>query len=376
LPKHSWGRGQHVKRLMGAIVLAFVCIAPSVASAQCETQFVPPKRFPYYCNTSPQGEIDPACQRRAQQEYDGQVALARQNWQIQVAQCQAQEEETKRQAAQRAAAAAEADRQRAAAAAAEAERRRQAAEEQRRIAEENTKRAGPVQVQPPTTQTVTSPPGPRLTDADIERNNRPTVIVTFFVVTLLVILWFSRHAIRGAFADHKYNKSHQAYLDAEAVAERKKNEERAKIRAELPVVQSMTATVKVNGDYVHLVVNLSETEQAIIDAHALSQVVLDSKPKHTSDDIERTITFLKQPVGGYPSPFTSDDLDQKRREMRAERENTYLSDYLDPLFVKRFNDAGEALAYSDELKTNILPRIKTLIHNSMQHGGKAETFQI
>jgi hypothetical protein len=360
----SWWTGAHVKQLIAAIVLAFNCIAPSAASAQCETQFVPPKRFPYYCNTSPQGVIDPACQRQAQQEYDAQVAQARQNWQIQVAQCQAREEDAKRQAAQRA----EAERQRAAAA--EAERQRAAVEAQRAAQQSQTPPA-----QPLSTQTVTPSPVTRLSNADIERNNRPTVIVVFLVAVTIAALWFFRHSIRFAIVDSRNRQKLEAASKAAAEANKHLDEIREAARAELPVVQSMTASVQVNDKSVLLQIALSQAEQATVDTRGLAQFVLYSEPEWTSDRIENMIAYLRQPVEGV-SLFTESDLDARRRELRSMKKNILLGDFLDPLFRKYFDDHSEAAAYSEKLKSEILPQIKKVIYGSMSPAGNVETFEV
>jgi hypothetical protein len=205
--------------------------------------------------------------------------------------------------------------------------------------------------------------------------------IGFGGIILYALWWFGAfHAIRDSFSNARRRREQEQAKTLQRHKEAEREKERQAILADLPVVASMTATVKVEGTKVHVLVALSEAERAAVEQHELDDVLLESVPKYTRDQVDQRVQEWKD-IGesmsrrtGIPS-FSSDDLAQKRREYAAECNEISIGDILDPLNMRDFSTPREAMLYSEKLKKELLPKLKTVIDESLVLGDKTETIQ-
>jgi hypothetical protein len=116
---------------------------------------------------------------------------------------------------------------------------------------------------------------------------------------------------------------------------------------------------------VDMILELSETERAIIKEHNLQDYLLEDEPLYSPEDLARRAEFHQGYAASYKDPDMAEFLDQHTQEMmnleRAARRQTKLGDYLVVPYTRIWEDRIQANQYSEKLKTKILPQIKSIL---------------
>lgn len=129
---------------------------------------------------------------------------------------------------------------------------------------------------------------------------------------------------------------------------------------------------------VDMILQLSETDRAIIRQHRLEEVILDEEPLYTelqtaksavenADAIEREDDLLMREI-------LKDGAQRSKEEHRTAKRVTKVGDLLLFRYTREFERPFTAKEYSDKLKTSLLPKLKQLIDRYRNHK-QAETLE-
>jgi hypothetical protein len=242
---------------------------------------------------------------------------------------------------------------------------------------------------------------------------------TGLLLTVLTILWYSRHAIGRKMRDSSAkNNLDQVSASNETTwgqTNRKSEEERAVqlriLRDAVPHAppQRMRATIHYNtfktpvfetryfeGQSaqeqtgaetrysVDMILELSEEERGIVVQNDLHTIVLDDKPLYSKDDLEK---IRRAEVERAESMGGNSELDLIAKEITKQsagvaaamaevhREQTLVGDFLVAPFTKTFDRAHDAKKYGDELTSKILPDIRKLIEGYRGHSDRPATME-
>jgi hypothetical protein len=116
---------------------------------------------------------------------------------------------------------------------------------------------------------------------------------------------------------------------------------------------------------VDMILELSETERAVIKEHNLHEYLLEDEPLYSAEQLAR----IKREQDGYAAAFKNPsvaELWDKHTQViidtdRAARFQTKLGDYLVAPYTRVFENRVEANQYSEKLKTKLLPQIKSIL---------------
>lgn len=127
---------------------------------------------------------------------------------------------------------------------------------------------------------------------------------------------------------------------------------------------------------VDLILELPETDRAIILQHDLAYFVLEDRPMYTEHELrEMSNNAAKVREGIAGDRFKDLAFKEIRRHndtameklRRRDRTQTTVADFLSPPFSRSFDTPHEAKMYADELKSKTLPGLKKLIDDYRDH---------
>jgi hypothetical protein len=116
---------------------------------------------------------------------------------------------------------------------------------------------------------------------------------------------------------------------------------------------------------VDLILELTETERAIIKQYGLDGIALDDRPAWSEQQLAQMRAEDDEEVEATKAPLLKEVSRQSRELARAmakrEREKTFVTNLLASPFTRIFDTPHEAKQYADKLKTQLLPALRKLI---------------
>lgn len=116
---------------------------------------------------------------------------------------------------------------------------------------------------------------------------------------------------------------------------------------------------------VDMILELSETERAIIKQQRLEDSVFEDEPVHSAESLAQIARHDGERAAAFKDPEAARLWDEGSSEMmkyvKSLRARTTLGDYLVTPYTKCFPTLQQANQYASVLKTKILPQIKSLL---------------
>jgi hypothetical protein len=124
---------------------------------------------------------------------------------------------------------------------------------------------------------------------------------------------------------------------------------------------------------VDLILEFSERDRATVLQYQLDQIVFETIPAFRDDEIIVFMDNYEEEYNRHSSTSRNGLLvrammDQQKKsfnDYRAEKREITLADYMKSPFTRIFRTLSEANDYSDELKTNLLLKVKTLLDRNL-----------
>ncbi|MGC2409558.1 MAG: hypothetical protein WA441_06105 [Methyloceanibacter sp.] len=111
---------------------------------------------------------------------------------------------------------------------------------------------------------------------------------------------------------------------------------------------------------VHLTINPTEEERAIILKYKIDELAVETAPKFTPEQLEQ-MEIDQRAMHGRSSEIIDNIVSGAMADLRAMKEQTLLGQYFDNPYIKSFDVRQDAHTYMDKLEKEILPLIKTQI---------------
>lgn len=180
---------------------------------------------------------------------------------------------------------------------------------------------------------------------------------------------------------------------AETATPQQDDEREAQLKALAAAVpstplSSMRATVQTNTYKVarafiysvDMILELTETERAIIKEHELDDIVLEDVSLYSKEDLQRKESDIAKHHQAFEDAFTSDKMVREKLAeqmdtntlamMKTARLKTTVGQLLASPYSRVFNSPHEANDYAQALKTKFLPEMKKIID---KHGAHKQT---
>jgi hypothetical protein len=113
---------------------------------------------------------------------------------------------------------------------------------------------------------------------------------------------------------------------------------------------------------VDMILQMSETERAIINQHQLQYLTIEDNPIFSPDQLREIHSQHREELSVIKDAFLKEITEQSQSAvegmLKEDRKQTLLGDYLVSPFSRIFETPHEAKLYADKLKTKILPQIK------------------
>ena len=130
---------------------------------------------------------------------------------------------------------------------------------------------------------------------------------------------------------------------------------------------------------VDMILELPETQRAIIKQYNLHEYVIEDEPRYSSDQLAQIEQQHDGRAAALKNPNVAEIFNDQTREImnmhKAARLQTKLGDYLVSPYTKLFKNRIEANQYAEKLKTKILPQIKTILEANTA-GESPQTIQL
>ena len=125
---------------------------------------------------------------------------------------------------------------------------------------------------------------------------------------------------------------------------------------------------------VDMILELSETERAIIKQYELDDIVLEEHAAHTADQLAEIKSRYAEEIESTRDPLLKKIREQTTEQalgmMKNDRKKTRIGDLLVSPFSRAFDSPHEASEYADKLKTKFLPEIRKLLD---RYSGRKQT---
>jgi len=129
------------------------------------------------------------------------------------------------------------------------------------------------------------------------------------------------------------------------------------------------------GETVHfavdMIIELSETERAIIKEHSLYDLEMEEYSLFSQEQIDKFASEEAERASGFKDAALADmwaeTTDQMIKVQKAAKRQVRLGDYLVAPFTRVFPTKHEATQYAQRLKTKLLPQIKELLQQYREY---------
>jgi len=166
----------------------------------------------------------------------------------------------------------------------------------------------------------------------------------------------------------KHHQEYSTYIKEQALTAEQELVQRLRDAAPKAPPERMRATILIEDTTVNMMVELSETERAIVYEHQLDFIELENVPLYSADEIARNKYQLKkdaeavsvraQPALKAISEAIVNDVETLQK---SERRITTIGDLLIVPYSRMFESVYAAKQHSDVLKQKHLPKLKQII---------------